>query len=120
MDQQFTDKSDVIPVSRKSNGELSKTSKAYTGEQFHQISDFVNETIQNLGKRMIQGEIGAKPYEMGDRSACDYCDFQSVCGFDTRLPGCEKRVLPSKMSEDEIFHQIETLLNRDKLDEEEP
>lgn len=107
MDETFTDKSDVIPVSRTKSGELSKTSKAYSTEQFAVISDYVNRTIQSLGTRMMAGEIAVNPYELKSRNACTYCSYRSICGFDERLRGCGYRKLKQLKSDEDILAAME-------------
>lgn len=107
MDTEFTDKSDVIPVSRTKSGDLSKTSKVYSTEQFEVISDYVNRTVTALGKRMMSGEIAASPYEMKGKTACQWCGYRSICGFDERFQGCGYRRLDKNKSEAEILELME-------------
>lgn len=107
MDEQFTDRSDVIPVSRTKSGELSRTSKVYSAEQFELISDYVERTIKNLGKRMLQGELEVSPYDLKGKCACTFCGYRSICGFDEQLPGCSYRHLKNIRSEEEIFLAME-------------
>jgi ATP-dependent helicase/nuclease subunit B len=104
MDGEFTDKSDVIPVSRTKSGELSKTSKAYDTEQFAQISDYVNRTIQSLGRRMLDGDISINPYELKGKTACTYCPYGSICGFDERAGSSYRRL--TQASEEELFEKM--------------
>ena len=45
-----------------------------------------------MGQEILTGVIDVKPYADKNGSACDYCDFQDVCGFDRKIPGmCEKK-----------------------------
>ena len=103
MDETFTDKSDVIPVSRTKSGELSKTSKAYSTEQFAKISAYVNHVIEELGRRMLAGEIDVNPYELKGSTACTWCNYRSICGFDTHMSGCGYRKLRQIKSDEDIF-----------------
>lgn len=106
MDTGFTDKSDVIPVSRTKSGELSKTSSAYSTEQFATISDYVNRTITALGQRMMAGEIAASPYELRGKTACEWCGYRSICGFDEGLRGCGYRRLDKSRPEEELLEDM--------------
>lgn len=112
MDETFTDRSDVIPVSRTKSGELSKTSKVYSTEQFASISAYVNHVIGTLGRRMMAGEIDVNPYELKGATACTWCGYRSICGFDERMSGCGYRKLKQMKSEEDIFeameHEMET------------
>lgn len=116
MDEEFTAKSDVIPVARTKDGELSKTSRAYDNEQLQTISDYVNETIRSLGKRMLAGEISPGPYALADKNACTYCTYRSICGFDDRMNGCAYRRLASIKSEDELLDRMKQKLDHRKED----
>lgn len=106
MDESLTDKSDVIPIARNKDGSLSKKSKAYTKEQFQDISNYVNTVIKELGKRMINGEISIEPYELKDANACSYCNYKSVCGFDKQLSGCGYKKLEQFQDEKELLDKI--------------
>lgn len=107
MDETFTDRSDVIPVSRTKSGELSKTSKTYSTEQFGTISAYVNHVIGELGRRMLAGEITVNPYEMKGSQACTWCGYRSICGFDRRMDGCSYRRLRQMGSDEDIFEAME-------------
>lgn len=107
MDETFTDKSDVIPVSRTKNGDLSKTSKVYSTEQFGEISAYVNHVIEDLGRRMLAGEIDVNPYELKGSNACTWCGYRSICGFDERMDDCGFRRLRQMKSDEEIFAAME-------------
>jgi ATP-dependent helicase/nuclease subunit B len=105
MDESFTDRSDVIPVSRTKSGELSKTSKAYSTEEFQQISDYVSRTIKDLGRRMLDGEISVNPYELKGKTACRYCPYGSICGFDERSGSSYRKL--AQASEEDLFAAME-------------
>lgn len=114
MDTEFTDRSDVIPVTRTKSGELSKTSKVYDTDQFRMMSEYVNETILGLGRRMLSGEIAASPYELKGKTACAWCGYRSICGFDERLDGCSYRRLDRIGTDDEIFDKMQESLDHKK------
>lgn len=119
MDEQFTDRSDVIPVSRVKSGELSKTSKAYDTQDFQTICAYVNETIAALGKRMLAGEIDASPYELGDRQACTWCAYRSICRFDESVSGCTRRRLKKIGSDDAVLEAMRGEVEKHQSEHEE-
>ncbi len=120
MDEEFTDKSDVIPVSRTKSGEWSKTSKVYETEQFEAMSDYVNQTIEQLGKEILAGKIDINPYELKGNTACTWCAYRSICGFDERLRGCNYRKLEQIRAEEDIFAAMEQKTKRRDLTEKIP
>lgn len=96
-------KSDIIPVETNKEGELNKRSVAATGKQITSMVDYVNNKLKEDSKQIMQGDTGLRPYRMGAKSACDYCEYRSACGFDIRLGrdrGYEYRQLDKKPAEE--------------------
>ncbi len=57
----------------------------------------------------MSGNIPVNPYLMMKGSkketACDYCNYRSICQFDERIPGCQyHRLVP--LSGDEVWQRI--------------
>ena len=97
--------STVIPVGKKKDGSLSATSKVFTREEFEILSQYATKKIKSLGGEILDGNIRLQPYERDKKSACEYCPFQAVCGFDKAIPGCKPRVL-SAMEEEEVLNKM--------------
>lgn len=114
LDSQFEKKSDVIPVTKNKDGSLSKASKVVEEQDFELLMDYVNRKITTLGKGILQGDVRIKPYEMDKRTACDYCNFKGVCGFDKKIPGFGYRKLP-KFSEEEVLERMRGEQDGDEL-----
>ena len=47
-----------------------------------------------------------RPYKRGERTACDYCPYHSVCGFDLKTEGFGYKRLKALRSET-IWEEIE-------------
>lgn len=95
LDGTMEEKSDVIPVEKKKDGSFSSRSDILSGEELALVSDYVNRKIREIGKQMLDGCISVNPYEKGTEEACTYCAYKKVCGFDSSVPGFEKRRLKS-------------------------
>lgn len=104
LDAKFDGKSDVIPVERKKDGSFSARSATFSREQLQQISSYVNLKMKQLGNQIMEGDISVNPYEKGQNSACTYCAYQTVCGYDTKIEGYAKRELT--MDRDEAMEAI--------------
>lgn len=87
LDKETETKSDVIPVEYKKDGSLSARSSVLTGTELAEVSAYVNKKVRQLGKEILGGGMMLNPYESGTESACTYCAFKSVCGFDKKMPG---------------------------------
>lgn len=105
------DKSDVIPVERKKDGSFSSRSHVLESESFRVISDYVNLKIKNIGREILNGSIVINPYEQGNNSACEYCAYKKVCGFDGKIQGFENRELP-KLEDEEAISKMKEALDK--------
>ena len=93
LDRTLEDKSDVIPVERKKDGNFSARSSVMSGEELKTVSGYVSRKIVEIGREILDGRISLDPYEKGNEEACTYCAYKKVCGFEPAIPGCEKRKL---------------------------
>ena len=53
----------------------------------------VNRRLREAGQDILMGNVDLKPYKQGNRTACDYCPYHAVCGFDTKTAGYGYRKL---------------------------
>ncbi|MCI8484794.1 MAG: helicase-exonuclease AddAB subunit AddB [Lachnospiraceae bacterium] len=84
---------------------VSKKSQKAGKEEFQVLSRYVNHKIQDIGRRIFDGEIGAEPYQLGDSTGCDYCPYHGVCGFDASAGG-QYRKLEYIKDEGEILEKM--------------
>ena len=105
MDQEINGKSEIIPVTLNRDGSVSKSSCVATSQELKLISDYVSVKAGKIGREILAGEIGVRPYELSGKSACDYCAYRSVCGFDEGMDGFKKRRL-REMDRQEIMEQV--------------
>lgn len=88
LDGTFDGESDVIPVKRNRDGHFSKGSRGYTQKEFEEIFASVRELICTMAQEILDGNVSALPAEIDSTlTACDYCPFKNVCGFDPKIPG---------------------------------
>lgn len=106
MDVDFSGSSAVIPVARKADGSLKATSKTASTQDFHAMSEHVNRTLTEAGQKILGGDVSVQPYQLDDRTGCDYCPYHTVCGFDTRIPGFSYRRLERSGSAEEILEKM--------------
>lgn len=93
LDGEMEDKSDVIPVERKKDGSFTARSGVLGREDLKTVSDYVSKKVAGIGREILDGVISLNPYEMGSEDACTWCPYKKVCGFESSMPGCEKRKL---------------------------
>lgn len=96
----------VLPLTKKKSGGYSDNSLLMSEDHIKLICDYVTRKIKEAGSSILAGQIGMHPYSRKDSEACTYCPYSRVCGFDKKLPGCEKRNLPEEDRET-ILKKIE-------------
>lgn len=100
LDREIEQKSDVIPVALK-NGLIQETYSSVASERrFAVLREFVRNQLKRRGREILDGSAAVKPYKQGQGTACDYCPYHAVCGFDTKTPGYGFGRFPSMKPED--------------------
>lgn len=106
MDREIEKESDVIPVAMKDGLIQEAKSSVAGGKRFSHLSNFVNGSLKAMGEEILDGNAAVNPYKQGNRTACDYCPYHSVCGFDLKTSGYGfRRFRPMKA--EEIWKEIE-------------
>ena len=105
MDRQLEGESEVIPVKRNKDQSLAKSSKAVSEEDFDVMLRYVRGLAEQMQERIQRGETGIYPYLLGQKSGCDYCKYQEICGFDLAFEGCEYHRMKS-WKKDEVLEQM--------------
>ena len=74
--------SSIIPVGIKTNGQYKKSQKPrlLSSSEFEELSKEVDEKILEIGNKMTNGNITAKPLVYGQKSPCAYCNYSTICG----------------------------------------
>ncbi len=102
MDEKMTgekkEESDVIPVKYdpgKGVFASASGSKLLSREEFEQLLEATNQQIRRICSELYRGDITARPKRQTKKdrdgnqfTACTYCDYRSICVFDTSIPGC--------------------------------
>lgn len=94
----FSGKSNTIPVEFTKTG-LGKRSQVLTKEEFDTFLKYAQFRADLTRTEIWNGAIAAKPLNQGSRTACDYCPYQAVCGFDPKQNGASYRYLRKKSKE---------------------
>jgi ATP-dependent helicase/nuclease subunit B len=67
----------------KKDGGLNKSSReAIATADFQALLGSVASTLQRMGRQIYSGTIKVDPYRKGGTTACDYCDYASICRID--------------------------------------
>lgn len=93
-------KSTVIPVETGKDGTFTKRSSVAKEEDLFALMNYIRELMHRFSEQIMDGKVRHNPYRMKNKSACTYCSFQAVCGFDCKVNGFTYRNLKSLSKED--------------------
>ena len=105
LDHTIEKESDIIPVVLKDGEVQAERSHVASGQRFEKLRQFVHRKVETAGREILAGETAVAPYKSGSRTACDYCPYHPVCGFDKKTAGYEYRKLRNRKSE-EIWEEL--------------
>ena len=112
LDGEFSDKSDILPLERKKDGNFSAVSSVISEENMRMVSNYVNHKIRALGREILDGTISVNPCELGGEHACTYCVYSHVCGYGSGTAGYRPRKL-QKLKNEEVFEKLREELGED-------
>ena len=104
LDESKAENSQVIPVKRKKDGSLAAVSQTAPAAQFDLIGKYASLKVTEIAKQIKNGEIAVNPGTDGTQSACAFCSYRNVCGFEKRIPGYGERDM--KLGEKEAYEAM--------------
>lgn len=109
IDHSGNKKSEIVKnLERREDGKATSRSMVADSDQMKQLCQFGLEKAADLGKEMLSGNIAINPYEYKKTNSCEYCEFKSICGFDSRLEGFGYRRL-QKMKPEEMWEILKKI-----------
>ncbi|MGE4284560.1 MAG: helicase-exonuclease AddAB subunit AddB [Clostridia bacterium] len=100
MDRDIDGDSLIIPARVNKGDVLGKTSCAATMEQFEKLRGHVKKLLAQMGEELLKGNVSITPYKKNKFTSCSYCDYASVCQFDTMMQDNKYRILQDMKDED--------------------
>ncbi len=98
-----SESSKIVPVYMDKLGNISpKKSSVASKEEFEKLQMYVNNTIKEIGKEILNGNICLKPYYKNKKTPCQYCAYKNMCGFDSGIFKTEYNFINKKQKEDII------------------
>ena len=85
----------AIPAGVTKTGALSARSSAADTAQMEQLFARVRTQMTRFGTEIMEGSMEARPVKKGEQTACDFCPYGGICGFDPKLPDEQFRRIPS-------------------------
>lgn len=76
--------SNIVPVYIDSKGNISEAKSSCTNiDEFNKLQEYTIKTVKEISKEIFEGNIDIKPYYKNKKTGCDYCNYKSICGFNT-------------------------------------
>ncbi len=76
-----------LPVRMKKDGTPYASPRLFTEAGYRALWETCRTVCVRLGSQILAGNITAQPFRDGTDSACTYCPYREVCGYDPRIPG---------------------------------
>jgi len=111
MDKDIEGYSLVIPAAFKKDGEFKASSDVVTEEEFNLLREYVNKKMKELCEEMLSGEIKIQPFKNSNKTHCEYCDFSSICQFDTDIKENKYKVIIKKPKEEVLNNMKKEIKN---------
>lgn len=113
MDRDMETYSLIIPAAFKKDGDFTSTSSVVTESQFELLRKYVNDKMVEICEEMLSGEIKIEPCKSSKVMYCDYCDYSSICQFDTSIKDNKYKIILKKKKDD----LWEAMANKVKIEE---
>lgn len=76
--------SNIVPVYIDSKGNISEAKSSCANmDEFNKLQEYTIKTVKEIAKEIFEGNIDIKPYYKNKKTGCDYCNYKSICGFNT-------------------------------------
>lgn len=98
-------KSMIIPATLNKSGEVGKRSSALSKEELTALIKHVRNLIAEIAIEILKGNIKIEPCKIGDFTSCKYCQYISICQFDTKFENNSYRNI-KKLTNEEVLEKI--------------
>lgn len=96
----------IIPVSLNKDGSIKKGSSIATTDQFELLENHIIDAVKDLGTQILEGKVSAKPFKLGEKNPCQYCNYSTICQFNESQPDNYFDKLEN-LSKEEVWQRIE-------------
>ena len=99
--------SDVVKVRIQKNGLFYNSAQVLTQREFELLMAHVKGKLQQYANEIFDGESDAKPYRLGDKTGCDYCEMKGICGKEKRDLAKDGYRECEQLKEDELWRKLD-------------
>ncbi|WIV10639.1 helicase-exonuclease AddAB subunit AddB [Proteiniborus sp. MB09-C3] len=102
-DIEETNNSSIIPVSINKDGSFSKNSSVLDKEELNLLIKHVKGLISEIADEILKGRIKIEPCKTDKYVSCAYCEFSTICQFETGFEDNKYRSIKKLKDEDVIL-----------------
>lgn len=114
MDKDMETYSLIIPAAFKKDGDFTSTSSVVTEEQFELLRKYVNDKMIEICEEMLSGDVKIEPCKSSKVTYCDYCDYSSICQFDTSIKDNKYKIILKK-KKDDLWNAMNNKINAEEI-----
>ncbi len=97
----------IAAIDRKKDGSFSARAQVVDADAFEALAYVTKKRMAQISERWMHGDISKDPFYMRKNSqkktACDYCQFKSICRFDENLSGYDYHKLKAMDKREDIW-----------------
>ena len=98
--------SNLVPAYISKSGSISEgNSNCVSKEEFKDLQDYMYKVIKQISNEILSGKIDLKPFYKKKKTPCSYCDYRSICNFNSGACQNKYNFIDEK-SKQEILEKI--------------
>lgn len=102
--------SKLVPAAITASGSVNeKWTEGVNKEEFKILQDYIDYIIKQIAKEILSGKIDLKPYNKEGKTPCEYCEYKTICGFNTKQSNNNYHYINKKSKEDTIQKMKENM-----------
>lgn len=95
--------SKLVPAAITASGTVNeKWTNGVDKEEFKILQDYIDFIIKQIAKEILSGKIDLKPYNKNGKTPCEYCEYKTICGFNTKQNNNVYHYIDKKSKDDMI------------------
>jgi ATP-dependent helicase/nuclease subunit B len=99
--------------------EKGSSKSRYDLPAFNGLLRYARQQVAQSAEAMLAGKIAVNPYQLKGKTACAYCDFKSICGYDAQINGGDCRKLDDTIGKEQLIAAAKALNDNPKEDDDE-
>ncbi len=104
--------SKLVPAAITTSGSVNeKWTNGVSKEEFKILQDYIDYIIKQIAKEIFSGKIEIKPYYKNGKTPCEFCNYKTICGFDTKQNKNSYRYI-EKEAKEEILQKMKKKIQK--------